>query len=93
MIKTYAKGRRFEYAVRDYLLETYGGIVIRTASSKGKIDLIHGVNGKVYAYQCKTNGKIGNAEKLEFKQAAKHFEATPILAAKNVKRDIILINL
>jgi Holliday junction resolvase len=51
-IKTYAKGRAFEYQVKK-LLENQGYIVFRCASSK-PLDLVAFKMGKVLVCECKT---------------------------------------
>lgn len=60
-IKTYVKGRAFEYQVKK-LLEKQGYTVFRCASSK-PLDLVAFRMGKVFVCECKTNPKISDKDK------------------------------
>lgn len=61
--RRYQAGRRAEWAVRDQY-EALGYIVVRSAGSKGKIDIValDDVNGKTYIAQVKTTKDGGIAE-------------------------------
>jgi len=61
--KRYVKGRRFEYRVRDDMLNK-GFLVFRVAGSK-PVDLIAYKNGKMYAIECKYNKKDINKTSIE----------------------------
>jgi len=64
-IKTYAKGRAFEYQVKK-LLEAQGYIVFRCASSK-PLDLVAFRMGKVLICECKT-GSVSEKDRLKLGQ-------------------------
>jgi len=52
-VTNYARGRRFEWRVRD-VLRGEGWLVLRTAGSRGPVDLIALRPGEVRFIQCKT---------------------------------------
>lgn len=81
MATNYSRGRAFEYAVRDALKDA-GFVCIRSAGSKGSIDLIAGRDGEILAVQCKKDGRIPPGERRRLRQDAVHFGATPVLAEK-----------
>jgi transcription elongation factor Elf1 len=60
-VKTYAKGRRFEYQIKK-LLESQGYTVFRFASSK-PLDLVAIRNGKVMFIECKATPDISLKDK------------------------------
>ena len=76
----YACGRRFEYKVRDRLVEL-GFFVVRAAGSKGPVDLIA---FKKYVppllIQCKKAGILTKNEKMELISLARQISAAVILA-------------
>lgn len=78
----YHQGRAFEYEVRDALLER-GFTCIRSAGSKGSIDLIAGNGAMVIAVQCKRNGSLPRKERTRFWHDAMDFLALPVLALKD----------
>lgn len=89
----YAKGRRYEWKVRDHLAEA-GFTVIRAAGSKGdsKIDLIalH-PDGRVLFVQCKMDGKaLPPGEWNRLMEVAGWSGALPI-AAMGVKLELWLL--
>lgn len=60
----YDRGKRFEHRVRDDLRKR-GYYVIRSAGSKGKIDLVALIDGDVLLIQCKRDGRLPPAERKE----------------------------
>lgn len=56
-IKTYIKGRVFEYKVRDFF-KNLGFYVIRSAKSGSDFDLVAIREGNVYLIQCKACNKL-----------------------------------
>ncbi len=80
---SYAKGRRFEWLVRDDLYANgYEGI--RAAGSKGgsKVDLIAVKPGQLVFVQCKDDGKLPPAEWDRLVEVSGWVDAVPVLAAK-----------
>ena len=77
----YDDGRRFEYVVRNALIDD-GYWVTRSAGSKTKVDLVAVKPGEVLFVQAKRDGKISPAERLELLQLAAMLPgvAAPILA-------------
>lgn len=75
----YRRGAAFERRVRADL-ETNGYRIIRSAGSKGKIDLLAGKPGQQLAVQCKITGLLSTAEWNLLLEWAPHFNAIPILA-------------
>lgn len=75
MVTNYERGRAFEYRVRDKLYEMGATIVIRSAGSKTKVDLIAlfpiidglSYEGDIQAMlvQCKRHGVLPAAEREE----------------------------
>jgi Holliday junction resolvase len=63
----YHHGRRFEYEVRD-AFELEGWVVIRSAGSKQKADLVCMRAGVTLLIQCKRGRPPGPAERAEFKE-------------------------
>lgn len=82
MATNYSRGRSFEYQVRNHLLKD-GFVCIRSAGSKGSIDLIAGREGVVLAVQCKKNGRIPASERRRLRQDASQFGAIPVLAEQS----------
>jgi Holliday junction resolvase len=60
----YARGRRLEWDVQ-HDLEDNGYDTIRAASSKGIADVIGFKEGQTVFVQCKTNGRISPAERVQ----------------------------
>lgn len=75
----YAQGRRFEYQVRDELLD-HGFVCMRSAGSKGSIDIMAGKEGLVLAVQCKRDGRLPQWERDRLMRDSHHFGAVPVLA-------------
>lgn len=61
----YRQGRDFEYVVRDHFLEL-GWVVVRSAGSKTKADLVAMRGGLTLLIQCKRRTWPGPLERLEF---------------------------
>jgi Holliday junction resolvase len=89
MVKKYAKGRRFEYAVRDALVRD-GWFVVRSAGSKGIVDLValSGLPSKVALIQCSV-GKKPFEQVKPLLDLCKILNATPCLAIKGSKIPIV----
>lgn len=77
----YRAGADFERAVRIDLA-TNGYDVIRSAGSKTKVDLAAFKPGQALFVQCKRDGKIGPAERVELLRMCSHIGAVPIVAWK-----------
>ena len=90
MPTNYARGRAFEYRARDHLLKLGATVVIRSAGSKGKIDLLAlfpavesytqwPAVGDVWMVQCKRDGKLPADERealLNYATETGHFAYT-----------------
>jgi Holliday junction resolvase len=88
----YEKGRRFEWAVRDYL-RSMGFLVIRAAASK-PVDLVAVKDGKIYLVECKYDAGMTRHEKTQLVEEAERAGAIPLLATKRRGESRIrLINL
>ncbi len=78
MPSMYARGRAFEYKVRDKL-EELGFAVFRIAGSK-PIDLIAlSQRGEVFLIECKKGGHITKREVDEMQEFAKKYKANYIV--------------
>lgn len=77
----YSSGREFEWKVRDDLADN-GYDVIRSAGSKTKVDLAAFKPGQAVFVQCKRDGKISPAERVELLRVASHIDAVPVVAWK-----------
>lgn len=75
----YRRGTAFERRVRADL-EANGYRLIRSAGSKGKIDLLAGKPGQRLAVQCKITGLLSTAEWNLLIEWAACFDAVPVLA-------------
>lgn len=87
MATNYDRGRAFEYRVRDELVKLGAVTVVRSAGSKGKIDLLAlfpaldsyllwPTPGDVWMVQCKRDGKLPAAERdalLDYAERTGHF--------------------
>jgi Holliday junction resolvase len=82
MVKKYAKGRRFEYVVRDALVRD-GWFVVRSAGSKGIVDLvaISGLPSEVALVQCSV-GKKPFRQVKPLLDLCEKLNVTPCLAIK-----------
>lgn len=83
--KNRAAGDRFEYKVRDMLVDA-GWFVMRSPASKSAVDLFitragrdHGCS-EVLFVQCKTNGRLDPGEWDNLVDLAVQFGADPVLA-------------
>jgi Holliday junction resolvase len=81
----YARGRSFEWKVRDDQFEN-GYEVVRAAGSKGssKVDLIAMKPGELLFCQCKISGSLPAEEWDRLVEVAAWVGAVPILAANGV---------
>lgn len=75
----YSDGARFERTTR-HALEADGYEVIRSAGSKGKVDLVAFKQGQQLFIQCKINGLCAPAERSRIRTLAGMVGALPIVA-------------
>lgn len=80
----YDAGRRFEWQIRDALIED-GYDVIRSAGSKGKVDLVAIKPGQLLFVQAKINGLCPPAERAELIRVSGRGGALPIVAYKGTE--------
>lgn len=84
MTNHYAAGAAFERQVR-HALEADGYDVIRSAGSKGKVDLV-AIKPMFLAFiQCKTNGLCAPAERAELIRVSGRANALPLVAYKGTE--------
>nr|WP_314638541.1 hypothetical protein [uncultured Olsenella sp.] len=77
----YARGRDFEYAVRDDLAKR-GYLVLRSPASKSPADLYAIRTGELVFVQCKLHGAIGVEEWNAFLGYCESVSATPVIAQR-----------
>lgn len=75
----YRRGAEFERATR-HALEADGYEVIRSAGSKGKVDLVAFKTGQILFIQNKLNGLCAPAERSRLRELAAMVGALPIVA-------------
>jgi len=78
----YSDGYRFECTTRD-ALKTDGYEVIRSAGSKGKVDLVAFKTGQILFVQNKLNGLCPLSERKELVRLAGLVGALPIVAFRH----------
>lgn len=79
MTNQYAAGRTREYKVRDLLVDN-GYDVVRSAGSKGAIDLVAIKPGQILFVQVKTLAPPGPKALNKLYDLASHVGAVPVLA-------------
>lgn len=90
---SYAKGRAFEYRVRDYL-DKREYFWVRSAGSKGVADLVALKDGyPALLIQCKRHGAMPPKEWNALLIAAAEAGAEPVLARNDAKHHIELLRL
>lgn len=77
----YQLGRSFEYRTRDLLKES-GYYVVRSAQSKGLIDLVAMKMGRVLIVQCKRGGLLDKGEWDALFSLGSEIGATPIFTER-----------
>jgi Holliday junction resolvase len=88
MVNRYRSGAEFERAVRIALISD-GYDVIRSAGSKTKVDLAAFKPGQALFVQCKRDGRISPAERVELLRVASHIGALPVVAWKTLGKTAI----
>ena len=78
-MSAYRSGYRLECRVRQLLREK-GYLVVRSAGSKGPVDLLAAKQGEILAIQVKRTGRLTRSEKEALLHAARQFRAKPVLA-------------
>lgn len=91
----YARGREFEYRVRDSQPLASARLVIRAAGSKGPVDLVAiWDGGNTWLVQVKKDGVMSPAQRKALRELAGHVGAEPILArAGKANRGVEIVNL
>ena len=91
MATNYARGRAFEYRVRDYYKKK-GWYVVRSAGSKTITDLIAiGKDGTVHFIQCKKDRKIPTRELIDLLEQSMTYKAVPVVAGQNGRKIKLVI--
>lgn len=80
MTTNYARGRAFEYRVKEHL-EALGYRVIRSAGSHSPVDLVAFGRGRWLFVQCKRDGKLADEEARWLKSWGSFSGAWVILAS------------
>jgi Holliday junction resolvase len=88
-VTNYARGRRYEWEVRDHLLSEGYSPVLRTAGSKGAVDLIAFKPGELLLVQVKGNGVLAPTPWNALFDCAQMCGAIPILAERRPGRTAI----
>lgn len=83
----YSKGAYLERLVRRRL-EQAGYTVIRSAGSKGPVDLIAGDGSKVFVIQCRSRTSLRPRERTSLERAAQAFGARPMVVYRKNRREI-----
>jgi len=84
MVKTYAKGRRFEYKVRDYFKKS-GYFVVRQAKSSFPDLIAVSPHGKVIFIECKAGKYFDKKEEIKLRELAKNFNSESLMARPGKK--------
>jgi len=84
-VSQYARGAAFERAVRHHL-EDDGYDVIRSAGSKGAIDIVAMKPGELLFIQCKISGTVPPSERAEILRVAGLVGAIPVVAWKQPRK-------
>ncbi len=84
MATNYQRGRRKEYALRDWL-ERQGYVVVRSSASKGPIDLVAIKDGQVLLLQVQTSPYVPNAKRAQLLDCANR-AGLPIVLAYPIGR-------
>ena len=77
----YARGRDFEYAVRDDM-KNHGYLALRSPASKSPADIYCVKAGELVFIQCKLHGALYKSEWNEFFTFCDSVNATPIMARR-----------
>lgn len=92
MATPYQRGRSFEYRVKKKL-ESLGYFVMRSAGSKGEVDLLAVKHGTSLFLQSKLRGQISIAEQNELFLLSQKFGATPVIVMNSDSRKIIFLRI
>jgi Archaeal holliday junction resolvase (hjc) len=74
----YRQGADLELAVKHHLQDN-GYYVVKSAGSKGAVDLVALKRGEVLVIQCKTDGYVPPAERMTFRSLAVSVGATCLI--------------
>lgn len=77
----YSRGADFERKVKK-LWEAEGYFVVRSAGSKGPVDLVAFGATRPVLIQCKISGRISKAKLIELVELAERVNARPFVATK-----------
>lgn len=81
----YTRGRAFEYAVRDKLIDA-GWYCLRAAGSHGVADLWAMKRGVCAWVQCKSGKEASNKEAKALYDLATHYGGVPVLAERTGRK-------
>ncbi len=82
----YARGRAFEYRVRDKLLGAGAVAVIRSAGSKGPADIVcFWLHGRPWFIQAKLNGNLPKTEMAVLMDILRKIDVKIVLASPGPK--------
>lgn len=79
--RQYARGRDFEYAVRDDM-KRHGYLALRSPASKSPVDVYCIKVGELIFIQCKLHGALYKSEWNEFFTFCDSVNATPVMARR-----------
>lgn len=86
MVTKYAQGRQFEYRIRDFLQDTFGYYVIRSAGSKGLVDLVALKPHEILLVQAKRGGVLPPLEWNALYHLSQNLNAIPLMAQEPENR-------
>jgi Holliday junction resolvase len=80
-VSGYRNGADLERAVKHYLEDNGYALVIKSAGSKGKVDVIGLKRGETVLVQCKTTAGMSPADRANLRSLASTLGAIPLLAS------------
>jgi Holliday junction resolvase len=91
-MKTYEKGRRLEYEVRDYLKQKSYFVVRQAKSSFPDIIAYDPRSGNLFGVECRWNKYLSSREISSFKELKRNYRLIPVRAykIKEGKRKILV---
>lgn len=92
MATPYQRGRSFEYRVKKKL-ESLGYFVMRSAGSKGQVDLLAVKHGTSLFVQSKLRGQISITEHNELFLLSQRFGSIPVIVMNSDSRKIIFLRI
>ena len=86
-MSNYRKGYRAEREIMEYMKVQYGCVSVRSAGSHSPIDILAGNGKQVFAIQVKAGKRKVKVDKETLTKWAKMFNAIPMIASKQPRKD------